>query len=78
MNGCARRACRTSKTSLSAARPFVYPTQLRSLYYALALALMPDDAAAVHAAEAELAAGSAGLAAIDDGRIAAIAATRVD
>ena len=71
--------CTAAKTSLSAApRPPVFPTQLRSLYHTLALALMPEDAAALKATEAELAAGSAGLAAIDDGRIAAMAATRVD
>ena len=52
--------------------------QLRSLYHTLALALMPEDAAVVKAAEAELTAGRAGLAAIDDGCTAAIAATQVE
>lgn len=64
--------------SLQTPRPLTHaPLQLRSLHHTLALALTPDDAAAVKAAEAELAAGSAGLAAIDDGSLAAVAATRM-
>lgn len=63
--------------SLLPCSPFCL-VQLRSLYHTLALALMPEDAAAVKAAEAELLAGGSGLAALDDGCVAAIAATRVD
>ena len=75
--GWARRASQLPRPPAHAP-PSVSLMQLRSLYHTLALALMPQDAAALKAAEAELAAGSAGLAAIDDGCTAAMAATQVD